>query len=80
MFGSRRKFRLDSLWKRQQQLRKAPCHPTGLNAASNGYSSLLVSLADVNMDSHLDVAVTDGGSNVQVLLGSAAGVLHAHCR
>ncbi len=46
---------------------------TGLNAAPG---SLGIALGDVNLDSHLDVAVTDGNANLQILLGSATGALH----
>lgn len=46
---------------------------TGLNAAP---SSLAIALGDVNRDSHLDVAVTDGNANLQILLGSISGALH----
>ena len=48
---------------------------TGL-FAGNGLSSLLLTVADVNSDSHLDVAVTGGSSDVQILLGSSTGALH----
>lgn len=49
---------------------------TDLNAASYGFSSLIMTVADLNVDSHLDVAVTDGRSAAQALLGSASGALH----
>ncbi len=55
---------------------KPHVNATGLNAGNNGFAWLIMAVADLNRDSHLDVVVTDGGSNVQALLGSASGALH----
>ncbi len=55
-------------------LAKAQVIATGLVGAFG--NTLAIALGDVNRDSHLDVAATDGNGNLQILLGSATGALH----